>query len=156
MQELFFFIKAMSYEICHAVFVHEWIYLPARIRVAEKSCFGRQNFSWVHFLPRSNLHFWNQYKKTEFSIPPFNHSKKKVFISVMHYAVQLILTISGPVSVSSCSDPLVLSFPFCIQCCLPSRSLPSESRASVKLPIHFGPDASVKQPTCFGPDASVK
>ncbi len=58
----------MSYEIFHAVFLHEKTYLQARIRVAKNSVFG-QNLFWEHFLLRSSLHFWNQYKKADCLIP---------------------------------------------------------------------------------------
>jgi hypothetical protein len=37
-------------------------------RSLKNRIFG-QNLLWVHFLPRSYVHFWNQYEKTDFLIP---------------------------------------------------------------------------------------
>ncbi len=71
---------------------------------SQKNRFLGKTFFWVHFLIWSNVHFWNQYKKTEFLIPHSTYSNKKTF-HLIEGSMYTFYEQKGP----KCKQPLNIS-----------------------------------------------
>ncbi len=56
-----------------------------------QNSFLAKTFLWMHFLQRSNLHFWNQNEKTDFLTPHSPYLKKKKFSSLRRDNEYLVL-----------------------------------------------------------------
>ncbi len=70
---------------------------------SQKIRFLGQNFFWLHFLPRSDVHFWSHYEKTDFFIRYLIYSKATSF----HLIVGSMSTVLFKCTVQNGSNHLI-------------------------------------------------